>query len=474
MKMLAIDIGASGGKAFVGSIENDKLNIQEIRRFHNGIVDIGGSKHWDYENLLVEVINCIKAAPYVNSIGIDTWGVDYGYIDTSGNIIGRPFAYRDSRTLNVIDKVHEKISSDILYWISGIQSMPINTIYQLADDVISRPGVIKHSRCFLMMPELIAFALTGTIASEYTISSTTGMLDARTRTWSDEILNAIDFPSGRVPLIVNPGELRRKLKKEIIEETGCKAEFITVATHDTASAIAAIPVSSKNWAYISCGTWALVGIETTKPVISLAARNANFTNEGGVENTIRLLKNITGLWIFEELRRVWAADSLNTDYDYLINEAKKVHGVWWTLDPNDQSFIAPENMQNAIDEYMKRTFMTKPSTQGEYVRCVLDNIALGCVKTLAQLKMISDRNIDTIHIVGGGVKNTLLCQLIANACHKTVIAGPVDATAIGNVLIQAISLGIIKDIAQGREMLVNSVKPVVYKKSGSFHYDIIL
>jgi rhamnulokinase len=461
VKLLAIDIGASGGKAVLGEPAGDRLEIREIRRFTNGFVDINGHKHWNILSLLDEVKACLLAVPDADSVGIDTWGVDYGYVDSDGDILGLPFAYRDARTESAVGIVHAAIPFEKLYELTGIQHLPFNTIYQIADDLVSRPWLVENADKLLMIPELLGCLLTGEKFGEYTNASTSGLLDVNERTWSKEILDAIGFPIDHLPKLIHPGKI--PLSEQIAKETGSHASFCYVACHDTASAVAGIPVETApgNWAYISSGTWSLVGMELDHPIVSNVAREANFTNEGGVGGKIRFLKNVTGLWILEELRREWQLKGERVDFDTIIAAAEKAPTFRSIINPDHVSFVAPDNMRDVIREYCRESGQTIPDGIGPLSRCVFESLAMAYNRKIEKLSEITGLIIDRIHVIGGGSRNQLLCQMTADACGIPVIAGPVEAASIGNILVQAISNGLIDDIGEGRRL----IKSVVELKS---------
>jgi rhamnulokinase len=466
LKFLAIDIGASGGKAIVGEFEREKLSVREVRRFPNGFIEVDGHKRWDIMRLFDEVVACIAAAPDADSVAIDAWGVDYGYIGAGGSVPEMPFAYRDNRTERSIPQVHGKIPFDRLYSISGIQHLPFNTIYQVADDLESRPEIVNSSKNLLMIPELLAYLLTGEPVAEYTSASTSGMLDARTRDWSPEILKAVGFSSGQLAGIVMPGELRVPLKKGITDITGSKASFVYTACHDTGSAVAGIPAAGNDWAYISSGTWSLVGMELDEPILNDKAREANFTNEGGAGGKIRFLKNVTGLWIIQELQRVWKEDGCDRSIETICTDAAKAPAFQSLINPDDPIFVAPFDMTVAIADFRTRTMQPIPEGMSGVARCVFESLALACRRVVSKLEDLTRQKIRRLHVVGGGSRNTLLCQMTADACNVPFIAGPAEATAVGNILIQAISHGVIKDLGQGRRLVADSFESQEYTPSG--------
>jgi len=454
MKLLALDMGASSGRGIVADLDGGRLTLEEVHRFENGMIERDGHRHWDVPRLRGELLTALrKAGPDVASAGIETWGVDYGYFDRDGELIGLPFGYRDERTGPMIDAVHALVGEEHLFDISGLQVVPINTIYQLADDVASRPEVLEQAHRFQMMPELFGFLLTGEHVSEYSIASTSGLLDAKARTWSDELIDKLRLPRRLFGEIAHPGERSAPLRQDVAEATGSRAELITVAGHDTACAVAATPMTSEGAMYISSGTWSLVGVELPEPVLTPEARAGNFTNEGGVNRTIRFLKNVMGLWLVQELRRLWAEGGNALDHGAVCDAAAEAPPFAALVDPNRRLFFAPEDMRAALREECRRTGQAAPEGVGPSARCVFESLALAYRECLETIQHLTGRTIDCVHVVGGGVQNRLLCQMTADACGVPVYAGPVEATAVGNVLIQAIALGAVADVAAGREIV---------------------
>ncbi len=475
MKLLGIDIGASGGKAVLGDFTDGRLELSEVRRFPNRMIDIHGHRHWDILRLFEDVKECIKAAPYVDGIGLDTWAVDYGYVGHDGDLLGMPFAYRDSRTETSIPVVHEKISSLLLYETTGIQFLPFNTIYQVAEDLISRPWLVDRADKLLMIPELLGYLLTNVKASEYTNASTTSMLDITSKSWSLEILDRIGFPHDRLPEPIPPGGAKVELSAGVESETNCSALFTYVACHDTASAVAGIPAfRDGNWAFISSGTWSLVGMEIDKPIVSDAARDANFTNEGGVDGTIRFLTNVTGLWLQNQLQKAWVREGRGGEekrggsgvsFETIRREVEKAPPFRSIINPDDPSFTAPDDMRIAIREYCRSTNQTIPNGIGPFMRCIFESLVLAYKRRILQLEELTGVEIDRIHVVGGGSRDSLLCQMTSDACGKMVIAGPSDATASGNLIVQAIAHGLVGNLAEGRELLARTFSPTEYTPS---------
>ncbi len=455
MKLLAIDLGASSGRAILGELNGKKLSLTEVHRFANEMIERGGHKHWDVHRLRREMLTALrKTGPGVESVGIDTWGVDYGYVK-GGEVIGLPFAYRDGRTQAVIGAVHDRFGGhEGLYRINGLQFLPFNTIYQMAEDAASRPEVFAADR-MLMMPELLGFFLTGKFAAEYSIASTSGLLDARTRTWSDELRDALRLPRRLFSPVSQPGGFRA----DLLPETGLRAKLILPGCHDTASAVAATPMTGDDAMYISSGTWSLAGVELDEPVLTDAARRVNFTNEGGVGGKIRFLKNVMGLWLVQELQRLWAAEGRRLGFGEICAEAEKAPPFRSLINPNLPRFLAPKDMRAEIQEECRRTGQPVPEGVGPLARCVFEGLALAYRECLDQVQALTGRTIRRVHIVGGGVQNRLLCRMTADACGVPVAAGPVEATALGNLLVQAIALGAVGDIEAARG-IVRSAFPL--------------
>ena len=454
MKLLAIDIGASSGRAILGELDGGKLSMREVHRFKNGMIDKDGHKYWDIDALRSEMLACLtNADDDVDAIGIDTWGVDYGYVDKNGDVMGMPFAYRDERNAPMIDEVHEIVGKDWLTNLNGLQVMQFNTVYQVAEDVKSRPERLAEAERLQMMPELLGYLLTGKFSAEYSIASTTGLIDAKTRTWSDELLAKLNVPRRLFTDISAPGKFQADLLPEVVEATGCRGKLIAIAGHDTASAVAATPLDGPGAMYVSSGTWSLAGVELDEPRLTDAARAANFTNEGGVDNKIRFLKNVMGLWLVQELQRNWAEAGNELSFAEICEEAANAPAFAAIVDPNNQRFIAPANMEEEIQAECERTGQPVPEGVGPLARCVFESLALAYRQCREVLQSVTGQPLDRLHIVGGGVQNKLLCQMSADACGVPVYAGPIEATAIGNLLVQAISLGAVADLHAAREVV---------------------
>lgn len=419
----AVDIGASGGRVIAGTVADDGgLGVEVIHRFPNGVVARDGHLRWDFTRLLHEVERGLKSVPDAVSVGISTWGVDYGLLDEQGDLLADPIAYRDNRTDEVIDAVHAILDQATLYETTGTQFLPFNTIYQLAAE---RAGPLWDRAAHIaLIPDLLVHQLTGELGTEATNASTTGLLDARTCRWSIPLLESLSIDPQLFPPIDLPGTERGRTKDG--------TPVVSVGSHDTASAVAGVPATSKHFAYIASGTWSLVGLELEAPVLTDAARRANFTNELGVDDRTRFLRNVGGLWLLQECQREWGRE----DLDALLGEAARLPRGGPQVDIDDTAFIAPGDMPGRVAARARREL-----TQPETVRCILDSLAAGYAETIQTAATLADRPVEVVHIVGGGSQNELLCQLTADATGLPVIAGPVEATARGNLIVQARAAG---------------------------------
>ncbi|GAA0213878.1 rhamnulokinase family protein [Actinomadura nitritigenes] len=455
----AVDLGASSGRVMAGRVGPGVLELEEVRRFPNRPVRVNGTLHWDILGLYGNILDGLRAAPAgLASVGIDSWAVDYGLLDADGRLIGNPVHYRDARTDGVMDRIRAEVGDDLLYQTSGLQFLPFNTVYQLAADDLSRAATL------LMVPDLLAHWLTGAVGAERTNASTTGLLDVRDGAWSRDLLARLGLPAGILPPIREPGEVLGTLRPDVAEETGRPATLpvVAVGSHDTASAVAAVPATTGRFAYISCGTWSLVGVELSEPVLTEASRKANFTNEGGVDGTVRYLRNVMGLWLLQESMRAWG----NPDLPSLLAEAADVPGLRSLIDPDDPEFLPPGDMPARIAAHCRRRGFPEPATRAETVRCVMDSLALAHRATLRQASRLSGQEIDVVHLVGGGSRNELLCRLTADASGLPVVAGPVEATALGNVLTLARAHGLAGSLAESRALVAATQPLRRYEPSG--------
>lgn len=422
----AVDLGASGGRVLTGRVGPGMLEVVETARFPNLPVQVGPTLHWDVLSLYREILDGLRQAGAVDSIGVDSWAVDYGLLDADGHLLSNPVHYRDPRTDGVMDGVLRQVPAAELYAATGLQLLPFNTVFQLA---ASRDTAqLKAAKTLLLIPDLITYWLTGQIGAERTNASTTQLLDVTTGRWATGLAAKLGIPPDILAPLREPGE-----RIGLWEGTPVTA----VGSHDTASAVVGVPAQGQRFAYISCGTWSLVGVELDSPVLSEASREANFTNEVGVDGTIRYLRNVMGLWLLQECQRAWGMP----DVELLLREAAQAKPFRSVIDPNDPRFLPHGDMPTRIVEACLETGQPVPQTPPEMVRCIMDSLALAHRDTLAEAQQLSGREVDAVHIVGGGARNDLLCQLTADACGLPVLAGPVEATAIGNILIQARTLG---------------------------------
>lgn len=468
LKMLAFDFGASSGRAILGIFDGNKLITEELHRFSNDPVNVRGNFYWDILRLFHEIkqgiIKCVNVGHKdIDSIGIDTWGVDYGLLDERGNLLGNPYHYRDTRTDGIMEEVFKIIPKGELYQKTGIQFMKFNTIFQLYSTKLNTPSMLDQAKTLLFIPDLLNYFLTGVKVTEYSIASTSQLLDPQTRTWSDEILDKLELPRQMLTDIVPSGTIIGKLSKTLAQELGIgEVNVVASASHDTASAVTAVPAANRDYVYISSGTWSLMGVEADEPIINEMSSQLAFTNEGGVSNKIRFLKNIMGLWLVQECKRQWNKEGDNCSFAELEKLAREAKPFVSFVDPDDDSFMTPGNMPEKIRAFCKKTNQPVPESKGEVIRCVLQSLALKYRKTVESLEQILGKELPVVHMVGGGIKDTLLCQFTANATGKKVIAGPVEATSIGNLMTQAMALGKINSLQEIRQVVKNSVATTEY------------
>ncbi len=470
LKMLAIDLGASSGRGIVGSFDGKKIEICENHRFPNEPVSTNNNFCWDILRIFHEIKTSISKCALsddkdIKSIGIDTWGVDYGYIDKNGSLMANPYHYRDSRTDNIQPYAFNTVPFETLYGITGIQTMNFNTIYQLVADLKDRPYIVENAERLLFTPDLLGYFLTGEKYTEYTIASTGAVLDAKNRVISKELLNAFGIKESLFSQIVMPGHKLGKLTSALISEIGnIQADVVNIAAHDTASAVIAVPAKrGDEFVYISSGTWSLMGVETDEPVINELSMKYNFTNEGGAGGKIRFLKNIMGLWLEQESRRQWKREGFTYTFDELTEKALQSKPFKCFIDPNNVLFSPAGDMPGRIREFCKATNQEIPQTVGEVVRCIFESLALCYRQTIETIEKMTGKSYSSINIVGGGTKEAILCQWAADASNRVVHAGPVEATAIGNISMQAIAAGEIKDISEARDIIRNSFDVKVYE-----------
>ena len=454
---LAFDLGAESGRAILAKMANGRLDLREIRRFPNEPVRSNGSLHWDVLRLWHEMGQTIAsgALPPLASVGVDGWGVDYALIGERGNLLENPYHYRDRRNDGMMQAVFERTSRERIYSITGIQFLQINTLFQLYAACSLTPQVIDAARTLVTIPDLFNYWLSGRICSEYTVATTTQFVDARARTWATRLLDEIGLPTRLLPEIVQPGSIIGAVRSQAIPSI-VGTPVVAPACHDTGSAVASVDAGGTT-AFISSGTWSLLGIELDAPIITTTARDLNFTNEGGVGGTIRLLKNISGLWLLQACRRAWAKNGGAADYDTLLASAADDRLAFASLvDPDYQGFLNPEDMPGEIARYCRRTSQHEPSNAEAFVRTILESLALKYRVVLESLEEITDRRFDRIRIVGGGSRNRLLNQLTADATGRTVLSGPVEATALGNIAMQMVSTGAVDSLAEARAVIERS------------------
>jgi rhamnulokinase len=467
----AVDLGASGGRVVVGQVGPGSLTVHEVHRFANAPVSVLGRLHTDILRLHAEILAGLAVASReldLASVGIDSWGVDYGLLDADGALIGNPVHYRDARTEGVLPQILARVSAAELYAITGIQQLPINTLCQLV--AASGTPELESARTLLLLPDLLGYWLTGAVGAEVTNASTTQLLDVRTRTWAGELIRRAGIEPGLFPPLRQPGDLVGGLLPPPAAQAGLPTGLpvVAVGSHDTASAVAGTPASSGSFAFISLGTWSLVGIELTKPVLTSQSQQANFTNEAGLNGTTRYLRNVMGLWLLQESLRAWDLAGQAGALRRLLASAAREPALRFVIDVADPAFLAPGDMPARIAAACRAAGQSEPAGEIEVTRCILDSLALAHRRGVADAQRLSGRHADVIHVVGGGARNPLLCQLTADACALPVIAGPAEATAIGNVLVQAGALGAVPGELADMRALVRATQPLRrYRPRGS-------
>ncbi len=464
-----MDYGASSGRGIIGKFDGETLQTEEIHRFDNSPVTMAGRFTWDLPSLYGNLLAAIsKAGSGIDSVGVDTWGVDYGYIDKNGHVLSNPVHYRDRRTESVRSEFFGVIPWRELYGRTGIQDLSFNTIYQLRCDLKDDLHTVRAAERMLFMPDLLNYLLTGEFATEYTVASTGAILDAGTREVARDLLTRIGFDPSLISPIVFPAHILGTLTDEVAAATGVPGglRVINVASHDTASAVLATPAPDADFVYISCGTWSLLGTETPAPIITEQSEKYGFTNEGGTEGKIRFLKNIAGLWLEQESRRRWAREGKRFTYDELSAAASSSEPCRYLIDPDDGAFTPPGDMPRRIADFCERTGQGRPEGEGEIVRCIFDSLALRYRWGIETIRRLTGRRVSEIHVVGGGVRETALMQIAADACRIPVTAGPAEATAIGNICSQLIASGEVRDVGEARSLVARSTELSVFEPSG--------
>ena len=469
IKMLAIDLGASSGRGIIGTFDGEKITLEENHRFPNEPVMVAGQFTWDIVRILHEIKTSIRKCANsedndIASIGIDTWGVDFGFLDKKGHLLANPVHYRDLRTVGIPAYSEDFVSSDEVYDITGIQVLELNSLYQLLAVKKNDPEIFDIAADMLFVPDLLNYFLTGYKQTEYTIASTSQLLDAKKRDWSYELIDKFGLPEKLFSNVVKPGTVCGSFLPSLSEEFGgLNPKVISVAAHDTGSAVLAVPAKSEKFIWISSGTWSIMGTETKDPVISEKSKEYNFTNEGGYGDTIRFSKNITGLWVEQESKRQWEREGEKISFAELAEMAAEAEPLRCFIDTDDARFATPGNIPKRIADYCRETGQFVPQTKGEIVRCILESLAMRYRYTVECIDEMCGERIPAINIVGGGTKEEQLSQFAATACGRPVYAGPVEATAIGNIAAQAIALGAIKDMWEAREIIANSFEIKEYQ-----------
>ena len=459
-RVLAFDFGASSGRAIIGCFDGDKITLEEVHRFSNDPVSVGGTVYWDVLRLFYEIKQGIikaKIAGGFDSIGIDTWGVDFGLIDSEGKLMENPVHYRDTRTVGLVDEAFKTMPKEKLYGITGIQFMELNTLFQLISLKKYRPWMLERADKMLFMPDLFGYMLTGKMCAEYSIASTSQLIDLDKRTWSKEILDAFGIKESVFAPLVQPGTVLGELSKEVCEECGVDpVPVISVCGHDTQSAITSVPCEDGDFAFLSSGTWSLFGTELDKPIVNETSMNINITNEGGFDGSTGFLKNIIGLWLIQESRRQWKREGKEYSYADLEKLALSAEPFKCFIDPDAPEFVPHGNIPERVREFCRKTGQYVPETVGEIMRCIYESLAMKYRLTFEKLRECTERDYPVIHVIGGGTKDGLLCQMTANSCDRTVKAGPIEATVMGNVAVQLMSDGSVKNIGQARKIVADS------------------
>ncbi|MEN3356961.1 MAG: rhamnulokinase [Mycobacteriales bacterium] len=464
INLAAVDLGASSGRVMVGRVGPGSLRLSEVARFDNVPVRVGETLHWDILRLYRGVLDGLRAADRaggpLGSIGVDSWGVDFGLLDVDGRLLANPVHYRDGRTDGVAGRVLADVPAAEIYRTTGVQFLPFNTIYQLV--AAAGTAQLAAAGTLLLIPDLIAYWLTGVLGAELTNASTTQLLDAGTGGWATGLMRRVGIRPELFPPLRAPGEPAGPLRPEVRAAVGLTAPvpLTTVGSHDTASAVVGVPAVDERFAYVSCGTWSLVGVELDRPVLTEAGRAANFTNEIGVDGTVRYLRNVMGLWLLQESLRSWTTAGVTSTLDELLTRAARLPALRAVIDVDDPVFLPPGDMPARITAACRRLDQPAPASPAETVRCIVDSLALAHRAAVADAQRLSGRDVDVVHVVGGGSRNELLCQLTADACGLPVDAGPVEAGALGNVLVQARALGAAGPDLPALRALLRATQPV--------------
>ena len=465
-EFLAVDLGAESGRALLGGFDGEKVALREVHRFPNTPVRVVDGLHWDVLRIMGEVkeglARSARQAGKLESVGVDAWGVDFALLDRDGALVSNPYHYRDDRTAGMMERAAERVPDEQVYRSTGIQFMPLNTLYQLL--ALEDSPLLEAADALLMMPDLIGYWLAGEMACEYTGATTTQLYDLNARDWEWGLMRRMGIPTRIFPKIVPSSAQLGTLLPEVGEEVGLGELPVTaVAAHDTASAVVAVPAEGENFAYISSGTWSLVGVEMYHPVATAEGLRHNFTNEGGFGGTVRLLRNVMGLWLLQECRRVWVQKGSSYSYEKLVRLAETAPPFGALVDPDHPGFLAPKDMPSRIRDYCKETGQNLAEEPGAVARCIFESLALKYRLVLEKAEEVSGRRVEAVHIVGGGAQNDLLCRLTADAIRRPVVAGPVEATALGNVMVQAFARGHVGSLEEIRAVVRSSMEPQTYE-----------
>jgi rhamnulokinase len=477
LNFIACDLGAESGRTILGEFDGNELSLQEVYRFSNIPVLLPDGLHWDTLRLWHDIQEGISSAirktdGNVISLGVDTWGVDFGLLDGHGGLISNPFHYRDNRTDGKMEAAFRLLPREEIFNLTGIQFMQLNTLYQLLAMVESQSPILSIASTFLTMPDLFNYWMTGEKKCEFSIATTTQCYDPRKKSWSYPLLDKLGIPSQIFPEIVPPGTILGKLREDITRKFGGhQITVVAPACHDTGSAVAAVPASKQDYAWISSGTWSIMGINSPEPIITKQSLDYNFTNEGGLGGSFRFSKNIMGLWLVQECRRTWAAMGNEYSYSTLTELAEKAPSHLSVIDPDHDEFLKPGDMPSRIREYCRRTGQKIPENEGQTIRIVLESLALKYRWVLERLEELTGKKLDSIHIIGGGTRNQLLSQFTADATRREVVTGPVEATAIGNILSQAIALNYLHNLEEAQSVVRASFKPMVFTPKNQLSWD---
>ena len=465
-RYLAIDMGAGSGRAMEGRIDRHGLHLQELSRFPNPMLPMAGHLHWDMPGIFAQTLEALRLAQRqsdvpLTSMGIDTWGVDFGLLAADGSLLGLPCTYRDSRTDGIMQRMFEQIPKEEIYKLTGIQFLPFNSLYQLAAMVWNNAPQLKLATDLLFIPDLLHYWLTGRKATEFSFATTSQMFNPLTMDWEPRLLEGLGVSRDLLQPVIMPGERVGTISDDVCRQAGITpVPVCAVATHDTGSAVAAVPATGDDWVYISSGTWSLMGFESPTPVITPQGFAGNITNEGGVGGSFRVLRNITGMWLLERYRDTLAGPP---DYDSMMDMCMAAPPFASLIDPDHPSFLHPPDMAEAIADFCRKTDQPVPQSIGSTVRCILESLALKYRWVLQRLETLAGRSFKTIHIIGGGSRNRVLCRLTADIAGLPVVAGPVEATAMGNLMVQAMAAGDIESLEEGRALIRRTVTPLVYE-----------